>query len=208
MTSTQGERLSALVFAANAITDETLAGFGDLTAQQLNWKPSADQWSVAQCFDHLVTANESFFPIFERVLSGEDRNMKRKAITSICTIPAALFLLLIGIIHSIVNVSGLRRALVRGDIAARLGDSVLFNAAFSGLFMSLLGFLVLLLLPGLRKGSRQAGRVTTTIGIFIGLLGVVGYIRVPTKPVVLIFLFFGALLAAPYLIWRREFTNP
>ena len=74
MTSTQGERLSALVFAANAITDETLAGFGDITAQQLNWKPGAEQWSVAQCFDHLVTANEAFFPIFEKVLSGKKEN--------------------------------------------------------------------------------------------------------------------------------------
>jgi hypothetical protein len=74
MTSNQDERLSGLVSAANAIADETLAGFGDLTAQQLNWKPGADQWSVAQCFDHLVTANESFFPIFDKVLSGEKKN--------------------------------------------------------------------------------------------------------------------------------------
>jgi len=74
MTSTQGERLSALVSAANAITDETLAGFGDLTAPQLNWKPGADQWSVGQCFDHLVTANEAYFSILEKVLSGEKEN--------------------------------------------------------------------------------------------------------------------------------------
>ena len=74
MTSNQGEHLSRLVSSANAITDETLAGFGGLTAQQLNWKPSADQWSVAQCFDHLVTANGAYFPIFEKVLSGEKKN--------------------------------------------------------------------------------------------------------------------------------------
>src|SRR5437588_12219291 len=73
MTSNQGEHLSGLISAANAINDETLAGFSDLTAQQLNWKPSADQWSVAQCFDHLVSANEAFFPIFEKVLSGEKK---------------------------------------------------------------------------------------------------------------------------------------
>ncbi len=134
--------------------------------------------------------------------------MSRRTITSFCAIVTAVFLLLIGILHSIVNFSGLRRALVRGEIAARLGDTVLFNAVFSGLFMSLLGLLVLLVLTGLRAGSRQAGRVASSIGIFIGLLGVVGYIRAPTKPLVLIFLFFGALLAAPILIWRREFTNP
>ena len=74
MTSNQGEHLSGLVSAVNAITDQTLAGFGDLTAPQLNWKPSADQWSVAHCFDHLVRANEAFFPIFEKVLSGEKKN--------------------------------------------------------------------------------------------------------------------------------------
>src|SRR2546427_780180 len=136
------------------------------------------------------------------------RNMKRKAITNICTIPAALFLVLIGIIHSIVNVTSLRRALGRGDIAARLGDTVLFNAAFSGLFMSLLGLLVLILLPGLHAGSRQACRAAAAIGIFMGLLGVVGYIRVPTKPLILISLFLGVLLAVPILIWRRELTNP
>jgi hypothetical protein len=133
--------------------------------------------------------------------------MNRQTITSFCAILTAVFLLLIGILHSIVNFSGLRRALARGEIAARLGDPVLFNAVFSGLFMSLLGLLVLLVLPGLRAGSRQAGRLAAAIGIFIGFLGVVGYIRVPTKPLVLIFLFFGALLAAPILIWRREFTN-
>src|SRR5712691_8759187 len=94
--------------------------------------------------------------------------MNRRAITTFCAIPAALFLLLIGIIHSIVNVSGMRRAIERGNIAARLGDSVIVNAAFSGAALSMLGLLVLLLLPGLREGSRQAGRIATSIGIFVG----------------------------------------
>jgi hypothetical protein len=134
--------------------------------------------------------------------------MSRRAITNFCAIPTALFLLLIGILHSIVNVSGFRRALARGEIAARLGEPVLIHAAFSGIFMSMLGLLVLLVLPGLRAGSRQAGRVAVAIGVFVGVLGVAGYLWVPTRPSVLIFLFFGALLAAPVLIWRREFPNP
>ena len=74
MTSNQGEHLSGLVSAANAISDETRAGFADFTAPQLNWKPSPEQWSVAQCFDHLVTANGAYFPIFGKVLSGEKKN--------------------------------------------------------------------------------------------------------------------------------------
>jgi hypothetical protein len=133
--------------------------------------------------------------------------MSRRAITNFCVIPAALFLVVIGILHTIVNVAGLRRAIARGEIAARLGDAVIINAAFTGVFMSMLGVLVLLLLPGLRAGNRQAGRLATAIGILVSVLGVAGYLWVPTKPSVLIFLFFGALLAAPLLIWRREFSN-
>ncbi len=133
--------------------------------------------------------------------------MSRRAITNFCTIPTALFLLLIGIVHSIVNVSGLRRVIERGEIPERLGVSVLLNAAFSGVSLSLLGIIVLLQLPGLRAGSRRARRVAIAIGIFVAVLGAACYLWVPTKPSVLIFLFFGALLATPLLIWRREFPN-
>jgi len=66
--------LSALVPIAIKISDQTLRHFGNLTSQQLNWKPDADQWSIAQCFDHLVTANADYFPIFDKLLSGEGKN--------------------------------------------------------------------------------------------------------------------------------------
>ena len=134
--------------------------------------------------------------------------MNRRAITNFCAIPTALFLLLIGILHAIVNVSGLRRLIERGEIPARLGDSVLFNAAFSGAALSVLGLLVLLVLPGLRSASRQARRVATAVGLFVSGVGLVSYVMVPTKPLVLIFLFFGALLVAPLLIWRRDSSTP
>ena len=74
MTSNQDARLSGLISAARTIASEVEAGFGDLTRQQLNWKPGADQWSVAQCFDHLVTSNGSYFPVFDMVLSGKKEN--------------------------------------------------------------------------------------------------------------------------------------
>ena len=133
--------------------------------------------------------------------------MSPRAITNFCAIPTALFLLLIGILHSIVNVAGVQRAIERGDIAGRLVVSVILNAAFSGVAISLLGLIVLLVLPGLRSGSRRARRVATGVGIFVGVLGAAGYLWVPTRPTVLIFLFFGALLAAPLLIWRGRFSD-
>ncbi|SRR5712692_262207 len=133
--------------------------------------------------------------------------MSRRAIANFCAIPTALFLLLIGTLHSIVNVSGLLRAIEQGEIPARLRVSILLNAAFSGVSISLLGIIVLFVLPGLRAGNRKARRVATAIGVFVGALGAACYLWVPTKPSVLIFLFFGTLLAAPLVIWRREFSN-
>src|SRR5947207_10230605 len=115
-----------------------------------------------------------------RKTSGD--NMSRRVITKFCSIPTELFLVIIGIPHAIVNVSGFRRAIGRGEIAARLGDSVLVNAAFSGVAMSMLGVLVLLVLPGLRAGSRQAARLATAVGILVSVLGVAGYLWVPTRP--------------------------
>jgi len=73
MAARQAAPLSELVLAANAIADETLAAFGQFTAEQLNWKPDAERWSVAQCFDHLVTANAAYFPVFDQVLSGKNK---------------------------------------------------------------------------------------------------------------------------------------
>ena len=134
--------------------------------------------------------------------------MSRKAIANFCAIPAAVFLLAIGILHGYVNVSGMRRAIARGDLPQRLGASFIANAAFSGAAIAMLGVLLFVTLPGLRAGSRHAARVAAAIGIFVGGVGVAGFVWAPTKPIILIFLFFGALLAAPLCIWRKEFANP
>jgi hypothetical protein len=36
---------------------ETSETFAALDARQLNWRPDAARWSVAQCFEHLIMAN-------------------------------------------------------------------------------------------------------------------------------------------------------
>jgi hypothetical protein len=50
----------SLIEVKNALEDiarDAEAQFGGLHAGQLNWRPDANRWSVAQCFDHLLTAN-------------------------------------------------------------------------------------------------------------------------------------------------------
>ena len=39
------------------IARDAQAAFGALDARQLNWKPDAARWSVAQCLEHLLAAN-------------------------------------------------------------------------------------------------------------------------------------------------------
>ncbi len=48
---------------------ETQATFGALEARQLNWRPDAARWSVAQCFEHLLRANRLMFGAAEDALN-------------------------------------------------------------------------------------------------------------------------------------------
>jgi hypothetical protein len=47
---------------------EALETFGALTPAQLNWQPDAKRWSVAQCFDHLLTGNRLMFRAADEAL--------------------------------------------------------------------------------------------------------------------------------------------
>ena len=42
--------------------------FSSLSAAQLDWKPDPSTWSIAQCFDHLIVSNKTYFPSFEKLI--------------------------------------------------------------------------------------------------------------------------------------------
>jgi len=65
--------LATVIGAANNVAAEAKSAFGNLNPSQLNWKPSPERWSVAQCFDHLLTSNRGYLPIFDSVLAGRKR---------------------------------------------------------------------------------------------------------------------------------------
>ena len=71
--SQTGAELGALLEELGAVTGDARKVFGGLSAAQLNWKPSAERWSVGQCFDHLITTNRTFFADLERVAAGKHR---------------------------------------------------------------------------------------------------------------------------------------
>ena len=42
--------------------------FSSLSDAQLNWKSQPEKWSIGQCLDHLIVANKSYFPSFEKLI--------------------------------------------------------------------------------------------------------------------------------------------
>ena len=46
--------LTDIKTALEDIARDAEASFGGLDARQLNWRPDANRWSVAQCFEHLM----------------------------------------------------------------------------------------------------------------------------------------------------------
>ncbi len=48
--------------------------FGNLSAEQINWKPRADSWSIGQCLDHLIKSNEAFDVQFQALAKGEKKS--------------------------------------------------------------------------------------------------------------------------------------
>ena len=66
--------ISEIVDAAATVADETKQTFGGLSKEQLNWKPGAERWSVAQCFAHLITSNSGYLPIIDSVVKGHKQS--------------------------------------------------------------------------------------------------------------------------------------
>ncbi len=52
------------------VAEDSRSAFGSLSAAHLNWKPAPKSWSVAQCFDHLITTHSLYFSEFERLANG------------------------------------------------------------------------------------------------------------------------------------------
>ena len=67
--------LPSLIAAANQTAADAKSTFGNLSPSQLNWKPAAERWSVAQCFEHLITSNKGFFPVIDEVLKGRKQSV-------------------------------------------------------------------------------------------------------------------------------------
>ncbi|MEL6674161.1 MAG: DinB family protein [Bacteroidota bacterium] len=53
-----------------ALTEHVKGHFSSLTETQLNFKAHPDQWSVGQCFDHLLVTNALYDQVFAELAAG------------------------------------------------------------------------------------------------------------------------------------------
>lgn len=61
------DRISNIRAEIEQVANDATATFGHLGRDQLNWKSSPKVWSIAQCFDHLITINRLYFPMFVKM---------------------------------------------------------------------------------------------------------------------------------------------
>jgi DinB superfamily len=54
----------------SAIARDAHSVFGLFDEHQLNWRPDARTWSVAQCFDHLLNTNREMFQAIDAATDG------------------------------------------------------------------------------------------------------------------------------------------
>ncbi|MFN7948219.1 MAG: DinB family protein [Blastocatellia bacterium] len=65
--------LSEMLAEIEAIAADAQRAFSHLDARQLNWQPGAEAWSVAQCLEHLLTANRRMLQPIDEALAGTKR---------------------------------------------------------------------------------------------------------------------------------------
>ncbi len=69
----QHSDLATVLSEGRLVAEEAKRTFGQLSADQINWKPSNDEWSIGQCFDHLIISNRPYLAIIEEILEGKKR---------------------------------------------------------------------------------------------------------------------------------------
>ncbi len=68
------EQIERTLITLDAVTTEAHKLFGNLTVLQLNWKPAPEKWSIAQCLDHLIVSNNTYYPQFNAIITRKYRN--------------------------------------------------------------------------------------------------------------------------------------
>lgn len=81
--------VDGVVSQFDSVTADVKENFGDLSAEQLNWKPAPDSWSVGQCLDHLIKSNEEYYPELDKLAAGTRKNTLWQSVSPLSGIAGA-----------------------------------------------------------------------------------------------------------------------
>lgn len=59
--------IKAILQKGREAKDKVLLEFSGISLEQLNWKPPAESWSIAQCLEHLVISDSCYFPDLKKI---------------------------------------------------------------------------------------------------------------------------------------------
>lgn len=62
--------IAAMLQKGNEAIVKVVQSFSALSANQLNWKPDAKSWSIAQCLHHLAISDSNYFSMLEKITTG------------------------------------------------------------------------------------------------------------------------------------------
>jgi hypothetical protein len=65
------ENLHNIIGELTEIGRKAESAFGNLSPEQINWKSSAESWSIGQCFEHLIKSNELFYFKLDEIAKGK-----------------------------------------------------------------------------------------------------------------------------------------
>jgi hypothetical protein len=116
-------------------------------------------------------------------------------------IAGGMLLFVIGIVHDVVGLAGLRRAVDRGQIAERLAAGQIVNWLVSGATISLLGVLAVMAAWQMDSAGRLARGIIALIGAFFVCVGFVAFAFQP-HPAVFVFTGLGLMLCVPLAAGR------
>jgi hypothetical protein len=68
--------IAELLLKGREAGDRARALFNHMDIDQLNWKPEAGRWSIAQCLDHLVVSDMTYFPTLKKINAGSYKMSK------------------------------------------------------------------------------------------------------------------------------------
>jgi uncharacterized damage-inducible protein DinB len=63
--------INSILQKGNEAKEKVSREFTNLSPEQLNWKPSPERWSIAQCLEHLIRSHKSYLSDFEKITEGK-----------------------------------------------------------------------------------------------------------------------------------------